>query len=197
LSSACNQDKSDAVCVVADRVLAVDSESGNVCALYIEGDGSWSNHIREKLLQVSPLQRVKGCEEVLNFKLRDSKNCYTQKIHACQSAIAKGEAYELCLTTQIESDPISCDAISPLQTYLRLRKANPAPYGAFFHFPHIGLSLLSASPERYLKISGTDRIAQVKPIKGTRPRGFTPEEDRDIKHELSENRKDLANGETL
>ncbi len=45
------------------------------------------------------------------------------------------------------------------------------PYNALLQFS--GLSVLSASPERFLKV-GADRTVESKPIKGTRPRSADP-----------------------
>lgn len=57
------------------------------------------------------------------------------------------------------------------------------------NFPDV--SVLSASPERFLRIDA-DRIVESKPIKGTRPRGATPEEDNALKADLVANEKDKA-----
>lgn len=58
-----------------------------------------------------------------------------------------------------------------LLAYLRLRKVSPVPYGAFLRFDRPGqapLHILSASPERFLKVSPEGEVS-AKPIKGTRP----------------------------
>lgn len=59
------------------------------------------------------------------------------------------------------------------ELYVRLREANPAPFGAALHVE--GGWILSSSPERFLRIEG-DRI-EMRPIKGTRPRGQDPATD--------------------
>ena len=70
-----------------------------------------------------------------------------------------------------------------------LRAINPAPYAAFLSFP--GLSILSASPERFVKI---DRVGNVesRPIKGTAPRGRTPADDERIRSDLQSSEKERA-----
>ncbi|HYH45552.1 MAG TPA: anthranilate synthase component I family protein, partial [Thermoanaerobaculia bacterium] len=73
--------------------------------------------------------------------------------------------------------------------YLRLRAASPADHGAFFNLGG-GRSLLSVSPELYLSVRG-DRV-ETRPIKGTRPRGANPREDRALARELMESEKDRA-----
>lgn len=72
--------------------------------------------------------------------------------------------------------------------YERLRRAHPAPYGAFLRQEEA--IILSLSPERFLRL----RQGQVEtaPIKGTRPRGQTPELDERLAQELCASEKDRA-----
>ncbi|MBL3671122.1 aminodeoxychorismate synthase component I, partial [Streptomyces sp. M2CJ-2] len=99
--------------------------------------------------------------------------------------IRQGETYEVCLTNTVTMDV----SIDPLTTYAELRRISPVPYGALLDYP--GVAVLSASPERFLTI-GTDRVAESKPIKGTRPRGATPEEDEALRLDLLGREKDRA-----
>ena len=78
---------------------------------------------------------------------------------------------------------------SPWSLYLRLRAHNPAPFSAFLDLGD--LVIASASPERFLRLTG-DGIAEARPIKGTRPRGATPDEDARLAHDLRESDKDRA-----
>jgi para-aminobenzoate synthetase component 1 len=76
----------------------------------------------------------------------------------------------------------------PLELYGRLRKLNPAPFAAYFDLGDF--QILSASPERFFRL--TNREVETRPIKGTRPRGKTPAEDRELIDDLSNNPKDRA-----
>jgi para-aminobenzoate synthetase component I len=78
--------------------------------------------------------------------------------------------------------------LAPQELYLRLRALNPAPFAACLDLP--GVALASASPERFLRLTG-DRV-ETRPIKGTRPRGRTPGEDETAARELLESDKDRA-----
>jgi len=85
----------------------------------------------------------------------------------------------------------------PLDFYQMLRIENPAPYSAYFSFRggclfgEKGFCILSSSPERFIRIS-RERVIESKPIKGTRPRGTTAEEDIVIKNDLKSSEKDFA-----
>ena len=66
---------------------------------------------------------------------------------------------------------------------------NPAPFAAFLDFP--GAAVLSASPERFLRVDSSGRV-ETRPIKGTRPRGVGPEHDAALGQALAESAKDRA-----
>jgi para-aminobenzoate synthetase component I len=72
--------------------------------------------------------------------------------------------------------------------YRRLREVNPAPFSAFLEMGDYALA--SSSPERFLHLS-RGRV-EARPIKGTRPRGQTPEEDAALAAELGASEKDRA-----
>ena len=72
--------------------------------------------------------------------------------------------------------------------YRRLRKVNPAPFSAFLEMGDYAIA--SASPERFLRLG--DGLIEARPIKGTRPRGQTPEEDAALAAELCASEKDRA-----
>jgi para-aminobenzoate synthetase component 1 len=70
-----------------------------------------------------------------------------------------------------------------------LRSRNPAPFAAYMDLPNG--AVLSASPERFLRIDRLGRV-ETRPIKGTRPRGLGPEHDAALGHALTESEKDRA-----
>ncbi len=76
-----------------------------------------------------------------------------------------------------------------------MRKYHPAPFAAFIKRDND--YVVSISPERFVKVSNSksqasSRIIETSPIKGTRPRGKTPEEDLGLKNELLNAEKDRA-----
>ncbi len=95
---------------------------------------------------------------------------YAAAFERVQEALHAGLTYELNLTYREAVEA----AVDPVTAYLRLRASNPAPYAGFLQ--HRGTWLLSSSPERYALVD-RQRVLETKPIKGTTPRGATPEED--------------------
>lgn len=73
--------------------------------------------------------------------------------------------------------------------YQELRRINPAPFACYLRFPEA--TVASASPERFLKLDD-GRVAESRPIKGTRPRSTMPEADLALRNELRDSLKDQA-----
>lgn len=77
----------------------------------------------------------------------------------------------------------------PWDLYSRLHRQNPAPFAAFL--PYSDFQILCSSPERFIRIQ-TDGQIETRPIKGTRPRGKSPEDDQSQAIELQNSSKDRA-----
>ncbi|MFR9731779.1 aminodeoxychorismate synthase component I [Saccharopolyspora sp. MS10] len=184
----------DAWWLFADRFLAVDHELGraHLVALSADGDteraaGRWLAETADALAGLpappDPLAGHRGVEDVRPW-LERSRAEYLAAVETCREALLAGESYEICLTTAA-SLPAGGD---PFETYRRLRALNPAPYGAFLRCGDVEIA--SSSPERFLKISGG--TAEAKPIKGTAPRGDTPEGDARLRAGLAADPKARA-----
>jgi para-aminobenzoate synthetase len=121
----------------------------------------------------------------LNLQWSCPKHRYLADIETCLTRLREGESYEICLTNQLHADLDS----DPLDLYRALRRTNPAPFAAYLRFGD--LAVLSSSPERFLRV-GADRVAEVRPIKGTSPRGATSEEDARLAAALAADEKSRA-----
>lgn len=109
---------------------------------------------------------------------------YEHAFARVKAHIAAGDCYQVNLTQRFEAAARG-DAWS---AYRRLRRDNPAPYSAFLDLPYG--AILSSSPERFLRVSGS-RVT-TEPIKGTRARSADPQADRARIDELRASAKDRA-----
>ena len=114
--------------------------------------------------------------------LADGPQTYRSKIRHCQTELAAGESYQICLSSEFS---VTCD-VGAFEAYRALRALNPAPHAAYLRFGD--LALLSSSPERFLRVD-PDRVVWAKPIKGTCPRGSTAEEDSRLAEWLRDDEK--------
>ncbi len=109
---------------------------------------------------------------------------YATAFTRVQEHLHAGNTYEVNLTYRVETAPE--EPSSPAATYLHLRELNPAPYAGFLQHDVEGARawLLSSSPERYALVTA-DRVLETRPIKGTTPRGATPEQDDELRRHLA------------
>ena len=137
-------------------------------------DGAFSNQSDTSVTQVSARDRW-----------RDTPSEYREMIGKALDAIRDGEAYQLCVTTQVE---VNCP-LADWELHHILRQISPAPHQALLRLG--AFSMVSASPETFLRLDRDGELT-TRPIKGTRPRGRNEEEDRRFITDLVESEKEQA-----
>lgn len=138
-------------------------------------------------------ERSRGLELALPGHLREAPGeAYLEAVRRARRLIADGEVFQINLSRAWRFDGLPRSAshhvLTPLAVYRRLRRANAAPFAAWFELPDA--TILSSSPERLVRLDA-GRI-ETCPIAGTRPRGTTPDEDRALCDELATHPKEIA-----
>lgn len=115
---------------------------------------------------------------------------YLSAVRRVKEHIFAGDIYQANLTQQLTCPLAAGD--TPEEVFLRLRRDHPASFAAFLRRSED--VVVSASPERFLRVGreGGGRVVEAWPIKGTRPRGASAEEDARLRRELLESQKDAA-----
>lgn len=113
-----------------------------------------------------------------------SRSAWIQRIQKARDYIRAGDIYQINLSHRIHTET-QCD---PWEFAKKLFQVSPAPYSGYLDTGE--LQLASSSPELFLETDG-QRIRST-PIKGTRPRGRTEEEDARLEKELVESEKERA-----
>ncbi|MFN8073905.1 MAG: aminodeoxychorismate synthase component I [Kineosporiaceae bacterium] len=109
---------------------------------------------------------------------------YMAAVEACRRYIVDGDIYQVNMSQRFET-PFTGD---PFGLFTSMFEANPAP---FFAYVNAGdHQIVSTSPERFLELR--DGRVETRPIKGTRPRGATPELDAAMRAELHASPKEDA-----
>lgn len=175
--------------LMVDRVVAIDHARSSA-TLYALGTGwegelaQWRDATALRLSTAKPL-----ADPVLPtapaIVWRDETQRYRTIIGAAKDAITQGEAYQLCVTTQLS---VEAD-IDPIALHRVIRQSNPTHHQGLIRSG--GLSLVSASPETFLDVT-SEGVVTTRPIKGTRPRGSTPAEDQALADELRGSDKEQA-----
>lgn len=182
----------DAAWLEVVRAIEFDHAAGTVTLLALGDDwsgerGRWRDSVIAVLVEAGARpgksDRVSATAPAVRWRYSDDE--YLAMIGECQAAITRGDAYQLCLTTEVEVD-IRPD---PLATYLALRRRSPSHHGGYLRVDEF--ALLSSSPEIFLTV-GTDGAIESRPIKGTRKRGGTTEEDSALRLELLASDKERA-----
>ena len=111
---------------------------------------------------------------------------YSAAVRRAQRYIADGEIYQVNLSQQLWCR----SSMTAPQLYQELRQTGATPFGAYLQGRH--WAVLSLSPERFLRYWPRQRRIQTRPIKGTRPRGASSEEDQELRQALLQSPKDAA-----
>jgi para-aminobenzoate synthetase component 1 len=134
----------------------------------------------------APSYPVYGVDDAEQIELRSTftHRGYLTAVARVREYVLAGDIFQANLSQRFEA-PLR---EPPWSLYRRLRATNPAAFGAFMDCGDF--QVLSVSPERFLRLSGTH--VETRPIKGTRPRGLGPMHDAMLGRVLSESDKDRA-----
>ncbi len=109
---------------------------------------------------------------------------YRKKVEIIKEHIRSGDIIQCVFSQPFVADEAP-DAVS---LYRALRFSNPAPYLFFMHLS--GTVLAGSSPETMVRLEG--RTATLRPIAGTRRRGATEQQDRELADEMLRDPKEKA-----
>jgi para-aminobenzoate synthetase component 1 len=143
------------------------------------------NELRNTILLSPPPQSVaESPQRNVTLKANFSHDEYLAAIARAREYIGAGDIFQVNLSQRFEAEL----AIHPYGLYKCLRRINPAPFAGYLNF--VGVNIVGASPERFLKVRGD--LVETRPIKGTKPRGKTLEEDKELAVALLASQKDRA-----
>jgi para-aminobenzoate synthetase component 1 len=186
----------DLALLFVDRVLALDAGRGEAFAFGL-GFGAGAAEARaaaeraaeELAAQVAAVsrsalpRRAPGAAPAARGDFDAAR--YAAAVESIRARIGAGDVYQACLAQRLEV-PFEGD---PFDLYRRLRQHNPAPQAAYLELPEAAIA--GSSPERFLCLAA-DGSTETRPIKGTRPRGATPDADARLRRELAASAKDRA-----
>ena len=113
-----------------------------------------------------------------------SKDEFSDMISKAKHHIHEGDIFQIVLSNRLQANFEG----SLFDTYRVLRTVNPSPY--MFYFSGTDVEVAGASPETLVKLE--DGILHTFPLAGTRPRGKSEKEDKELETELLADEKELA-----
>lgn len=142
--------------------------------------------LRTLLRQPCPLSSVEpGESDSLQVPPGNhSRASFEKMVDDSKEFIRAGDIFQIVLSQRFSRE----FRRSPLDLYRALRTVNPSPY--MFILETGDFALVGASPEVHVRLTG--RLAEIRPIAGTRPRGKTPEEDTALEKDLLADQKEKA-----
>lgn len=143
---------------------------------------------RDKVVEPAPAYPVASIRDAERIGLRSTftRTGYLDAVRRVREYILAGDIFQANLSQRFQSQWSD----SPYELYQRLRRRNPAPFAAYLGFGDV--AVLSASPERFLRLDQDGGKIETRPIKGTRPRGLGPMHDAALGRALAESQKDRA-----
>jgi para-aminobenzoate synthetase component I len=109
---------------------------------------------------------------------------YLSAVEAIRGYIVEGDVYQVNMSQRFQA-PFAGD---PFDCFAAMLAANPAPFFAYINAGDH--QIVSTSPERFIELRNGS--VETRPIKGTRPRGKTAEEDERMRAELEQSPKEDA-----
>ncbi len=123
-------------------------------------------------------------EPMPNVKSNFTQPEFHAAVEKCREYIKAGDIFQVVISQRLEYK----SPAQPLDVYRSLRMVNPSPFMFLLKTPEV--DLVGSSPEIMVRVE--DGEATIRPLAGTRPRGRTPQEDRELAEELLADPKERA-----
>ncbi|HEX9615321.1 MAG TPA: chorismate-binding protein, partial [Bacteroidota bacterium] len=145
-----------------------------------------AGEIREiKTLLARPMGHTADGGSVEGRKVEGlSKTEYCSLVDRAKQYILDGDIFQVVLSQRIRQDA----RVDPFELYRNLRRVNPSPY--LYYLQLDTAAVIGSSPEMLVRVE--QGVVQTRPIAGTRRRGRTAEEDKQLEQELLADPKERA-----
>ncbi len=185
----------DILLMISDEVLVFDNLAGKLFLIHYanpESDDAYKKgctRLKELIAQLQnsvpriPLAKPSAVKES-DFKSGFTEEKFKQAVLKAKEYIVEGDVMQVVLSQRM-SIPYTAP---PLDLYRSLRSLNPSPY---MYYLDLGdFYIAGSSPEILVQVE--DDMVTVRPIAGTRPRGETPEQDKQLEKDLLNDPKEIA-----
>lgn len=178
--------------MLVTEFITIDHVAETLTAVVLEDDSEKGRIRGNSRAEIIVNEALKGIKEVKNHFLHDGKIInksdtleeYGEKVENIKKYIREGHIFQTVLSQRwtIETKQ------KGFELYKELRELNPSPY--LYYINYGNFEIIGSSPEMIVK--QTDNKVYTCPIAGTRPRGKTKEEDKELKNSLLSDPKEKA-----
>ena len=147
-------------------------------ALLHDGPDSERQALRREVIERlrGPVPAARADVEISPATASLSEAEFTDRVNACKEYIAAGDIYQIVLSILFRGRT----NVQPFEVYRAMRLLNPSPYMFILELGEF--SLVGSSPEVHVR--ALEGRIDIRPIAGTRWRGATPEEDKELAEDL-------------
>ncbi len=185
----------DAMFLLTDTLVAFDHVKHRALVIanaHVEGDPRRAyqdavarlEEVVARLSRPLPLQAPLPCTNGNKLESSVTPDEFSASVQRAQEHIEAGDIFQVVLSQRFSRETVA----DPFSIYRSLRRVNPSPYMFFLDFG--SMQLIGASPEVLVRLE--DRVAELKPIAGTRPRGADERADARLEQELRDDPKERA-----
>ena len=133
---------------------------------------------------LAPADIAAGGLPEISYRANFTQKDFEAAVEKCVEYIRAGDIFQVVISQRLELD-IACE---PFEIYRTLRVVNPSPFMFYLRTPSV--TLVGSSPEIMVRV--VEGRVTVRPLAGTRRRGATEEEDRQLAEELLADPKERA-----
>ena len=168
---------------IRQKIILITNISGNnIEAEYKKAEQELEEMAR-LIIDGKPVQSKTACLKS-EFKPLFNKEQFCEMVERAKKYIYEGDIFQVVLSNRLEAEFEG----SLLNTYRMLRTTNPSPY--MFYFSSDDMEVAGSSPETLVKLE--NGVLHTFPLAGTRPRGKTDEEDKELERGLLADEKELS-----
>ncbi|RYZ85276.1 MAG: anthranilate synthase component I, partial [Moraxellaceae bacterium] len=187
----------DILLSVSDEVLVFDNLAGKLIFVihanpeidnaYVKATARLDEleaRLRGKIPTTPNLSLGQNSNTEKQFKSHFGEEKFHQVVDKIKDYVLSGDTMQVVISQRLSIDFTQ----EPINLYRALRNLNPSPY---MYFMNLGdHHVVGSSPEILARLE--DGEVTVRPIAGTRRRGYTPEEDKALEIELVNDPKEIA-----
>jgi anthranilate synthase component 1 len=184
----------DGIYLLADTVVAFDHARRSIflIANVLDGDVEAANRKLDQIaMRIDQPLPPAGKLNIGPSEVRSNMTQEAFETMVCEAKehIAAGDIFQVVLSQRFTRET----SVEAFDVYRAVRRLNPSPYMFFFDFGDVDgepLFIVGSSPEMFVRLEG--RIASLRPIAGTRPRGADAESDASLAQDLLADPKERA-----